>query len=109
MMDLEPKTASEPERADPVERLAAAWLKAYDGNTRSAYERDLRSFGEWLVERDLHPLEVSRAVVDEYRNELSAIRKPASLKLTCLSVSPWFLICRSTRWSRAIASFSSSV
>lgn len=49
-----------------AERLAAAFLLGYQGNTRAAYRRDLTHYGTWCAQHGVDILTATRAHVDAY-------------------------------------------
>ena len=53
--------------------VAAAFLLAYSGNTRSAYHRDLTHFFAWCTRHDLDPLAATRGHVDAYARTLAEV------------------------------------
>jgi site-specific recombinase XerD len=65
----------------PARTLAAAFLLGYEGATRAAYGRDLRSWFRWCADHDLDPLVVQRAHVDAYARTLAEVerRSPATV------------------------------
>jgi len=64
-----------------VESLAAAFLLGYEGATRAAYGRDLRSWFDWCAAHDLDPLNAQRAHLDAYARTLAEVecRSPATV------------------------------
>lgn len=59
--------------APPVETLAAAFLLGYQGATRSAYGRDLRSWFSWCQAHGVDPMQAHRAHVDAYARTLAEV------------------------------------
>ena len=66
---------------DPASALAAAFLLGYQGATRAAYGRDLRSWFTWCSKQKVDPLTAQRAHVDAYARTLAEIdgRSPATV------------------------------
>ena len=60
--------------ASPAERLAVAFLLAYQGATRDAYGRDLRRWFSWCAAHDVDPLAAQRAHVDTYARTLAEVK-----------------------------------
>jgi len=58
--------------------VATAFLLGYGGNTRGAYERDLRDFFSWCAQRDLDPLKAARAHIDAYARDLEEMQGHAA-------------------------------
>ena len=81
--------------ADPVWRLAAAFLLGYRGHTRRAYFADIRAWYGWCAGIDLAPLSARRHHVDRWIAEQldhpqPGTGRPASAatvtrRLSCLS------------------------
>ena len=61
--------------------LAAAFLLAYEGATRSAYGRDIRAWLTWCDSHDVDPLAAQRAHIDAYARTLAEVdgRSPATV------------------------------
>lgn len=57
-------------RSGAAERLAAAFLLSYEGNTRAAYARDLTDYGRWCQEYDVDILAARRVHLDAYVEHL---------------------------------------
>jgi integrase/recombinase XerD len=65
----------------PVRTVAAAFLLGYQGATRAAYGRDLRSWFEWCAAHGVDPLSAQRAHVDAYARTLAEVedRSPSTV------------------------------
>jgi len=69
-----PFTSAELEALPPqLSSLAAAFLLGYEGATRAAYSRDLRSWFSWCRAHNLDPLAAQRAHVDAYARTLTEV------------------------------------
>jgi len=66
---------------DSITPLVAAFLLAYEGATRAAYGRDLRTWLSWCDDHAIDPLAVQRAHVDAYARTLTEVdgRSPATV------------------------------
>jgi len=76
VMSLVPAPTPNTELADvdsPVTTLAAAFLLGYEGSTRAAYGRDLRSWFSWCADHDVDPFAAQRAHVDAYARTLAEV------------------------------------
>ena len=58
---------------DSITALATAFLLAYEGATRAAYGRDLRSWLSWCDDHAIDPLAAQRAHVDAYARTLAEV------------------------------------
>jgi integrase/recombinase XerD len=80
MTEIEPWTPPAPASAlaagtsDEFRRLLAVFLLGYEGNTRTAYARDLADWLEWLHRHGVEALDAQRAHVDAYARELAEVR-----------------------------------
>jgi integrase/recombinase XerD len=68
-----PTGALEPGAVPEADRLAVAFLLGYQGHTRAAYSRDLRSWFSWCADHGIDPLVVHRAHVDAYARTLDEV------------------------------------
>ncbi len=75
-----------------AEEVAAAFLLGFEGNTRSAYHRDLRRWFAWCAEHDLDPLEAVRAQLDAYARQLAEVehRSPATVARSLSALSSFY-------------------
>lgn len=80
---------SQPPRAADI---AAAFLLAYTGRTRNAYETDLRDCFEFCIAINIDPLEVRRAHVDGWARKLDEIdgRAPSTVGRKLSAVSGFY-------------------
>ena len=75
----------------PAERVAAAFLLSHQGNTRSAYARDLTHFFDWCAVEGVDVLAARRVHVDAYRAHLDAAGvAPATLVRRLSAVSGFY-------------------
>ena len=73
------------------QRVAAAFLLGYDGESRAAYTRDLRDYLTWCTDTDLSPLDASRAHIDGYVGALrEAGASPATISRRLATLSGFY-------------------
>jgi integrase/recombinase XerD len=77
------------------DNLAAAFLLAYQGHTRTAYANDLRDWFGWCADHDLDPLAASRGHIDAWARTLAEVEKrsPATLARRLSTVSSFYRYC----------------
>src|SRR6266705_1409751 len=69
-----PSSALATGTSDEFRGLLAAFLLRYEGNTRTAYARDLADWLKWLHRHDVEALDARRVHVDAYARELAEVR-----------------------------------
>ncbi len=69
-----PSSALATGTSDEFRGLLAAFLLRYEGNTRTAYARDLADWLKWLHRHDVEALDARPVHVDAYARELAEVR-----------------------------------
>ena len=92
---LVPTRPHQPPIAPPTwrsEDLAAAFLLAYQGHTRTAYANDLREWFSWCADHDLDPLDATRGHVDAFARTLGEVdhRSPATVARRLSTLSSFY-------------------
>jgi site-specific recombinase XerD len=80
-----------PVEVEDWQRVAAGFLLAYTGASRSAYATDLRGYLTWCAAGGLDPLEATRAHVDAYAETLrTAGAAPATIARRLAALSGFY-------------------
>ena len=95
---LRPRKPSSAPIAPPTRRsndLAAAFLLAYQGHTRTAYANDLREWFCWCADHDLDPLEATRGHIDAFARTLGEVENlsPATVARRLSTLSSFYRYC----------------
>lgn len=76
-----------------VAQLAAGFLLAHKGNTRTAYEVSLRTWFTWCQEIGLDPLKAQRPHVDAFRAVLDERYRPATVNRHLVVIRGFYRYC----------------